>query len=103
ERGLELVHVEADLLRDLLEVRALEAAGGPLRLEQLVVELPERVVALLGERLLGRLGGERGVLVEREGQVPPHDLYPVAVLLLERLQGSRDALAEGALELGELL
>ena len=60
ERGLELAHVEAELPRVLLEVRALDVL---LVGEELVVHLPELPLLLRGERRLGR---ERRVGVEGE-------------------------------------
>src|SRR5690606_16128841 len=66
ERLLELGHVEAELLRDLLEVVALEPVRVALGVEQLLVEVPEALVALLREGFLRRLRSQRRVLVERQ-------------------------------------
>ncbi len=96
ERQLELVHVEPDLLRVLVEI-------GPLQVllvgEHLVVHLPELPLRLGGDR---RLGGQRRVGVERQGVVAEVDPHLAVVVLHDLVDGRHDAAAERALEVGEL-
>src|SRR5690606_23970566 len=61
---LEGRHVGAQLLGELLQVGALDTAGLTLTGEELVVVLPERVVAFLLVDFVSSFGGERRVLVE---------------------------------------
>jgi hypothetical protein len=47
----------------------------------------------------GRLGRERGVLVEGERLILPDDLDLIAVDLLDAVEGRTDPRAEGSLEI----
>src|SRR4051812_26378976 len=96
EGRLELAHVDpTELLGILLEIGTLDRL---LIGEQLVVILPERLVAALLEDFTRGLGRERSILVERERHVAPDHLHVLRVRLHDLFDGRRDAAAEGALE-----
>src|SRR5205823_2266994 len=69
ECRLELRHVEADLLRILLERRTVE---GLLVGEELIVHLPELALLARGHR---SLRGRHGLVVEGERIVLPDDAH----------------------------
>src|SRR5215217_5166367 len=92
QRGLELADVQVQLLRVLLQGRAVQRA---LVGEELVVHLPELALLVRGQR-----GGRGGLGVGMHGQrlVLEGDLHLAAVLVLNLLERRDDAAAEGALE-----
>jgi hypothetical protein len=99
ERGADLRHVEARLLRVALEVGPRQRA---LVLEQDVVHLPELLRAALLERLHREVRGGAGLGVERERVVAPDDAHLAAVLVQDARRRREDAGAERTLELRDL-
>ena len=90
--ALNLRHVEAQLLRVLLERRAIERL---LVGEQLVVHLPELPLLVGGQRRLGR---QVGLVVERQRELLEGDAQLPLVVGLELPHRRHRAAAERALE-----
>ncbi len=96
ERGLELVHVEPNLLGVLLEACPVQRL---LVGEHLVVHLPELPLRLGGD---GGLGGQRRVVVERQRVVTEEEPDLLGVVLHDLVDRRDHAAAKRALEVREL-
>ena len=93
EGGLELGHVEANLLRVFLQGWPIE---GLLVGKELIMHLPELA---LGPGCQRCLCGQRCLVVEGERILPEEDPHFVRVLLDQSVQGGQHAAAVGALKI----